>query len=284
MIGLLIQKWFDSTHLLLSADYKKGKPRVRNEYDYYEDGSRKKERFYWKGRLKHSYNFTCDPKGKIEKKKVLEKDVCRSEDVDELGRRRVIIKTTTNGGVPITRIYTFNKENKKVLYQLFDELNELSYYASYSDSITRKVDYRKGLVINEVVIRKDSSGIKINDIDYRKGRAYKRNLVYKNAKGEKIKEEDYKKGKLIKRKVWERSADLLTTNVKYYNHKGILYSEDIEINNEHGMLLSHIAKYNDKVYSRREYTYNAKNLPITEKYFNRKNRLKLSYAIDYEYQ
>lgn len=113
---------FDPTTTFVSkvTIYGKGNKELKAiEYSYYEDKKLKQAKEYKNGKLKKTWDYTCDLAGKDEKKQV---KVCRNVSVDENGNRVETNRIVNTKGEVELRVNTFDKNDEMIKQLVYDDL------------------------------------------------------------------------------------------------------------------------------------------------------------------
>ena len=200
LMTLVKYNWMDTSVLSSKTRYRKSKLRSKQEYEYYDDQQMKIQRYFKKGKLRKVYKYDCDPKGEIQNKKSIEKQICKITNVDEFGRRQEITKTSDYKGRPKTIINTYDNTDKLVLSETRNSLNQLMWNYIYSDSVDIRNHFRKGKLVSTRKKEKDDRG----------------NIVAQKY---------FRKGKPKHSSTYVYNDDNFMTSSKYFNVKGELYSE-----------------------------------------------------------
>jgi hypothetical protein len=112
----------------------------RYEFDYYEDKARKQTRLYnRKNKLKHTWNYDCNPKGEIQHAK--QTNICKNTGTDSRGRLIETIFNSSNKNFKTKTVniyYLINQE--KVIstseqYKIKRNKEQKIYDTHYADSI-----------------------------------------------------------------------------------------------------------------------------------------------------
>lgn len=103
--------------------FKKGAKSLRAYYvyNYYNDRKPKSSEFYTKNKLKHTWSYACDERGKITKKDTT--SICNSEGLDNRGRKTVT-SFSTNKNAKVTKVVSY--------YLQVNGKDQLSEYKSYT--------------------------------------------------------------------------------------------------------------------------------------------------------
>jgi hypothetical protein len=127
----------------------------RYEFDYYEDKTRKQTRLYnRKNKLKHTWNYDCNPKGEIQHAK--QTNICKNTGTDSRGR---LIETTFNSSdknfktKTVNTYCVFNQEkimSTSEYYEIKKNRERKLYDTHYADSLEpyyADINYdKKGLI------------------------------------------------------------------------------------------------------------------------------------------
>jgi hypothetical protein len=142
----------DKNKLATSAGYRKGKQTYKNEFDYYENGSRKETKCYdKKGKLIKIYNYACEPTGTIEKK-VTQENICKKRTYNSDSSYLEIFEGHDNKRHTARRIVKYSKDSLE-LEQTFYNNNDKEtrrYVSEYKDRKTVKFQhFYKGKLVRE---------------------------------------------------------------------------------------------------------------------------------------
>lgn len=110
---------------------KKGKSESRNEFDYWENGSRKESRYYRKGKLKYVYTYECDPKGEAQKPKTEQINYCTKKTMNNDGSFIEIVETKEKNKVRKI-VYTYAADSSLVKYESYNMKGKLNYFSQYT--------------------------------------------------------------------------------------------------------------------------------------------------------
>lgn len=141
--------------------YRKGNKYLKSyyQYTYAAEKKLKTTAFYRKNKLRHTWNFDCDDRGKIVKKDTT--SICTSEGHDNKGRK-IILKHYTEDKKNDHKTVSFYKivNNKEVInefedYKIKKNKEFLFYKIHYPDSLETFYSYKlynsKGIVVFEEI-------------------------------------------------------------------------------------------------------------------------------------
>lgn len=211
----------------------KNKLIVRYAYDYYPDKQRKQTRMYnSKNKLKHTWNYDCNPKGEIEKKNTL---ICKNTGTDNKGRIVEVIFNTNSKGEKtkgVNTYYEFQGAKIQVSYETYfikkgKEIKSTEVH--FADSIEPYYHYRsydkKGLLIFEtkseysVYTAQEKILKRSGYTGYSKGKASRITQTIYNARGLPISAEALnKQNKLTAKTVFTYTGDD-QYSLSHYNRK-----------------------------------------------------------------
>ncbi len=138
--------------LATSAGYRKGKQTYKNEYEYYDNGSRKETREYnKKNKLIKIYNYACEPTGVVEKK-VTQESICKKRTYNPDSSYVIIYEGHDNKGHTARRIVKYSKDSLELEQIFFNNKNKETskYISEYKDRKTVKFQhYYKGKLLKE---------------------------------------------------------------------------------------------------------------------------------------
>lgn len=113
---------------------KKGKQYFKNEFDYYDNGSKKETRYYnKKNKLVKIYSYACEPTGVIEKK-VTQQNICKKRTYNPDSSYFEIFEGHDNKGHSSRRIGKYSKDSLQL---------ELVYYNKHDKETIRYVSVYK---------------------------------------------------------------------------------------------------------------------------------------------
>ncbi len=124
-------RYNDSGKLLSRVSYSKNRERMRWEQEYFPDGSMSMSKYFHKGKLQRVQYFTCNPRGEETPKKAAL--VCRSKEVLPDGRR-LEIWNSDDGKKPVKYVYCFDRENRLLFVESWNNTVRPYYSSSYSYS------------------------------------------------------------------------------------------------------------------------------------------------------
>jgi len=119
---------------------KKGKQHFKNEFDYYENGSRKETRHYnKKNKLEKIYSYACEPTGVVEKK-VTQQNICKKRTYNPDSSYFEIFEGHDNKGHSSRRVVKYSKDSLELEQTYFNNNDKETkrYVSEYKDRKTIK--------------------------------------------------------------------------------------------------------------------------------------------------
>lgn len=142
--------------------FKKGVKKLRSYYlySYNEEKKLASTKFYKKDKLKYTWNYSCDERGKIAKKDTT--TICTSEGHDDKGRK-IVTKYNTGSKKEVTKRVSYYRQSKGEdvlseyrMYSMEKGVEVLRYSVHEPDSMEAyrsfKVYNRKGNLVHQEII------------------------------------------------------------------------------------------------------------------------------------
>ncbi len=244
--------------------YRKDSNQVRNkwEYSYYPNWDKKTTRYYKKGQLKHSWNYTCNEEGEEEKPKK-ETKVCELKQYNADSSYVIIRRLTDENGKISKRKITFDKNNHPILREYFNIQNRLTYKDSsiyLNDKRSENYQFNNLIIQKSTIYTFDTDGKKtsLKELFYKKSGSIGWAHEYMfNKAGKTLESIVYGKNKQViitrnhkynedNKETLEESyngnGSLISRTIKTYNEKGLLVRSD-KYNKDNTLISSVITKY-----------------------------------------
>jgi hypothetical protein len=126
-----LYRYNDSGKLLSRVTFDKNREVMRWEQEFFPDGSLSVGKYFRKGKLRRVEYYTCNPRGEeIPKNTAL---VCRSKEVLPDGRR-LEIWNSDDGKKPVKNIYCYDRENRILFIEYWNNTVRPYYSVSYTYS------------------------------------------------------------------------------------------------------------------------------------------------------
>ena len=242
--------------------------RYKWEYSYYPNWDKKTTKYYKKGVLKHTWNYTCNEEGTEENPKD-ETKVCELKLYNADSSYVIIRRLTDEKGQISKRRFTYDKNDNNILKEYFNIKGELT----YKDSTI----YLGDKLIEDYLFYgyKYANKIQKSTIYQFDKEGNKKSLVITQYKkpGVIAWVHEYKfnsAGKTIESVVYGKNKKIISIKKHTYN-KGNRQTESITLNADGSL------KYKST------YEYNKKGLLIRSNSYNKKNILVKSVITKYQY-
>jgi hypothetical protein len=166
---------YDSTRLLESSYYKKGKPDYSKKwvYSYYPDKTRKSSVIYdAKGKVLYTWNYECKPEGELQSKHKDTTDVCKKIDYDSAGNKTITLRKFDEKGKAYKVVSVYDKNDKMIQYLSYNTKDQLDYSYKYTpgaQNIGESVTYKKGKENYRYLYSYDDNNNLISTFGYHKG-------------------------------------------------------------------------------------------------------------------
>ncbi len=137
---------FDSSHRMVEMIYKYKNDKVssRFEFSYYDDGSKKQTKEYdRKGKIVHTWNFDCNPVGKLEAKKFKDTTkICVRYEKDKDGNPIKIKEEFIKQGNLVREVEKYDSRDNLLDEAYYDKQGRISSHITYTyNSNGRMVSY-----------------------------------------------------------------------------------------------------------------------------------------------
>ena len=131
-----VREWrydYNNKDLVTTARYidKNGNDKLKYEYDYFDNGSKKETRYYKRNKLKNKWTFECDPKGELVKK-VKTGNYCTKRTLNNDGSFIEVFEYKFDNGKPTKTICYYTADTIMTKYEEYKKNGELKKKYEYT--------------------------------------------------------------------------------------------------------------------------------------------------------